>query len=710
MGSSPPWGRTATDDDEGRDERDPAPLHRRAGRADRGRLAGPLGGGGHVPRAQPGRARGPSRRRSPAAARSSRPRHVPLPVAAPGLHVGHPLGYIATDVFAPLQPDARQERPARLGYDAFGLPAEQYAVQTGQHPRKTTEENIVTMKRQLRRLGLGHDDRRTHRDDRPRLLPLDAVDLPADLQLLVRRRRRARGRRQGAGPPDRRARRSSSRAGERPDARRARTGPTLSRDRAAPRSSTATGWPTPPRRRSTGARAGHGAGQRGGHQRGPLRARQLPGLQAQPAPVDDADHRLRRPAGRRPRPASTGPRRSSCMQRNWIGRSEGARVVLPRRWARTRRSRSSPPAPTRCSAPPSWCWRPSTRCVDEHCARTGTGPTGTKDVVDRRRGHPGGGRRGLPAARRRARATSSGRPRARTRPVCSPAPARPTRSTATQIPVFVADYVLMGYGTGAIMAVPGQDERDWEFADAFDLPIIRTVQPAEGHPDDERVHRRRRRRSTRANDEISPRRPGRRRGQGARSSTGCRPRASARAPSTTSCATGCSAASATGASRSRSSSTRTGIAHARARVDAAASTLPGRARLLAARPSTPTTRSSEPGAAAVARATSGSRSSWTWATAAGCGSTAARPTRCPTGPARAGTTCATSTRPTTRRFVDPANEAYWMGPHADAGRRRPGGHARPRRRRPLRRRRRARRAAPALRALLAQGAVRPGPR
>ena len=50
-------------------------------------------------------------------------------------------------------------------------------------------------------------------------------------------------------------------------------------------------------------------------------------------------------------------------------------------------------------------------------------------------------------------------------------------ATGAQIPVFVADYVLMGYGTGAIMAVPGQDERDWEFAEAFDLPIVRTVQP-----------------------------------------------------------------------------------------------------------------------------------------------------------------------------------------------------------------------------------------
>src|SRR5690606_35482662 len=48
-----------------------------------------------------------------------------------------------------------------------------------------------------------------------------------------------------------------------------------------------------------------------------------------------------------------------------------------------------------------------------------------------------------------------------------------------QIPIFVADYVLAGYGTGATMAVPGQDERDWEFAEVFHLPIIRTVQPPE---------------------------------------------------------------------------------------------------------------------------------------------------------------------------------------------------------------------------------------
>ncbi|WP_162786950.1 class I tRNA ligase family protein, partial [Janibacter anophelis] len=83
----------------------------------------------------------------------------PYPSGA-GLHVGHPLGYIATDVYARYQRMLGKNVLHCLGYDAFGLPAEQFAVQTGQHPRVTTEANMDTMKRQLRRLGLGHDDRR----------------------------------------------------------------------------------------------------------------------------------------------------------------------------------------------------------------------------------------------------------------------------------------------------------------------------------------------------------------------------------------------------------------------------------------------------------------------------------------------------------------------------------------------------------------------
>ena len=84
----------------------------------------------------------------------------PYPSGA-GLHVGHPLGYIGTDVFARFHRMNGRNVMHALGYDAFGLPAEQYALDTGQHPRAATEANIATMRRQLRALGLGHDSRRS---------------------------------------------------------------------------------------------------------------------------------------------------------------------------------------------------------------------------------------------------------------------------------------------------------------------------------------------------------------------------------------------------------------------------------------------------------------------------------------------------------------------------------------------------------------------
>ncbi|MDR0789007.1 MAG: leucine--tRNA ligase [Bifidobacteriaceae bacterium] len=84
----------------------------------------------------------------------------PYPSGA-GLHVGHPLGYIATDVMGRFKRMTGFNVLHPFGFDAFGLPAEQYAVQTGQHPKKTTLENIDNMKRQLGRMGLAHDKDRT---------------------------------------------------------------------------------------------------------------------------------------------------------------------------------------------------------------------------------------------------------------------------------------------------------------------------------------------------------------------------------------------------------------------------------------------------------------------------------------------------------------------------------------------------------------------
>jgi len=83
----------------------------------------------------------------------------PYPSGA-GLHVGHPLGFIATDVTARFHRLLGENVLYSMGFDAFGVPAELYAIQTGQHPRKTTNENIQNILKQLKRLGLSHDERR----------------------------------------------------------------------------------------------------------------------------------------------------------------------------------------------------------------------------------------------------------------------------------------------------------------------------------------------------------------------------------------------------------------------------------------------------------------------------------------------------------------------------------------------------------------------
>ena len=81
-----------------------------------------------------------------------------------GLHVGHPLGYIGTDVYSRFKRMQGYNVLYSMGFDAFGLPAEQHAMQTGQHPAINTEENVANIRRQLRRLGLSrsHGGRGSH--------------------------------------------------------------------------------------------------------------------------------------------------------------------------------------------------------------------------------------------------------------------------------------------------------------------------------------------------------------------------------------------------------------------------------------------------------------------------------------------------------------------------------------------------------------------
>ena len=108
----------------------------------------------------------------------------PYPSGA-GLHVGHPEGYTATDIIARYKRMRGCNVLHPMGWDAFGLPAEQYAIKTGQHPAITTRENVAKFKTQLKRIGFSYDWEPRDQHDRPGLLSLDAVDLPPDLQFLV---------------------------------------------------------------------------------------------------------------------------------------------------------------------------------------------------------------------------------------------------------------------------------------------------------------------------------------------------------------------------------------------------------------------------------------------------------------------------------------------------------------------------------------------
>ena len=291
----------------------------------------------------------------------------PYPSGA-GLHVGHPLGYIGTDVYARFMRMNGRNVLHAMGYDAFGLPAEQYAVQTGQHPRVTTEANIANMRRQLRALGLGHDPRRGVATTDVRLLPVDAVDLPADLRLLVRRgRRTAPGRSPSWSPSSRRARvRPTSDANPdglawaELDAADAARGRRLVPARVPRRGDRSTGAPRSapcsPTKRSPPTAAASAATTR---------------CSASAEAVDAAHHRVRRPAARRPRPARLAR----------VDQDDAAQLDRPQRRRRRSRSRSrstrastsrcSPRAPTRCSARRTWCSRPSTRWSTRSCRASG---------------------------------------------------------------------------------------------------------------------------------------------------------------------------------------------------------------------------------------------------------------------------------------------------------------------------------------------------
>ncbi|MEW2211507.1 leucine--tRNA ligase [Streptomyces globisporus] len=387
----------------------------------------------------------------------------PYPSGA-GLHVGHPLGYIATDVYARHQRMTGHNVLHTLGFDAFGLPAEQYAVQTGTHPRVSTEANMENMKVQLRRLGLGHDNRRSFATIEAEYYKWTQwiflqifnswYDAEADkarpiAELVEQFESGTRA------TPDGREWSALS-ATERADL--------LSHYRLAYASDAPVNW-------SPGlgtVLANEEVTADGRSERGNFPVFKAKLRQWNMRITAYADRLLNDLDG------LDWPEAIKLQQRNWIGRSEGARVEFPVDTAGgitvfTTRQDTLFGATYMVLAP-------------EHDMVEriipAAWPEGTHPVWTGGHASPA---EAVTAYRKQAAAKSDVERQAEAKDktgVFTGAYATNPVS-GEKVPVFIADYVLMGYGTGAIMAVPAHDARDFAFARAFELPMRCVVQPSD---------------------------------------------------------------------------------------------------------------------------------------------------------------------------------------------------------------------------------------
>ncbi|MEV0718568.1 leucine--tRNA ligase [Asanoa sp. NPDC050611] len=386
-----------------------------------------------------------------------------------GLHVGHPLGYIGTDVFTRFKRMTGFNVLHPMGFDAFGLPAEQYAVQTGTHPRITTERNMVRFWAQLRRLGMGYDERRRIATSEPEFFRWTQWIF---LQIFNSWYDKDQGK----------ARPIEDLIAEYADGRRPTPGDKpwadlsgvekralLDEHRLAYVSEAPVNWcPGLGTVLANEEVTPDGRSERGNF---PVFKRRLKQWMMRITAyadrlVDDLD-------------VLDWPEPVKLMQRNWIGRSTGAHVDFPFETAAGAEGEITvfTTRPDTLFGATYMVVAPEHPIVDTltaahwpegtHAPWTGGHETPVQAVAEYRR-----------AAARKTEVERAAEAREKTGVFTGTYAINPVNGA--RVPVFIADYVLAGYGTGAIMAVPGQDERDWEFAEVFELPIIRTVRPADG--------------------------------------------------------------------------------------------------------------------------------------------------------------------------------------------------------------------------------------
>jgi leucyl-tRNA synthetase len=398
----------------------------------------------------------------------------PYPSGA-GLHVGHPLGYIGTDVYSRFLRMTGHTVLHSLGYDAFGLPAEQYAISTGQHPAVSTQRNIDYMRWQLRRLGLGFDNRREISTTDPRFYRWTQwIFLQIFNSWFDEQQGRARPIAEliaefeaGTRPPEGPDNPGSAPWAQLDDLTRRRV---VDGWRLAYVSSGLVNWSpglgTVLANEEVTADGRSDVGNFPVYRR-PLRQWMLRITAYAERLLADLD-------------GLDWPEPVKQQQRNWIGPSDGAVITFAvagrpgRIEAFTTRPDTLPGATYLVLAPE--------HPLAQTLAADGW-PPGTPPAWRFPDGRAAGARKAepdeswTPAAAVRAYTDQAARISDRLRMAARDKTGVFTGAYAVnpvsggQIPVFLADYVLTGYGTGAIMAVPAHDERDAEFAHRFGLEI-----------------------------------------------------------------------------------------------------------------------------------------------------------------------------------------------------------------------------------------------
>jgi leucyl-tRNA synthetase len=323
----------------------------------------------------------------------------PYPSGA-GLHVGHPEGYTATDVIARLKRMQGYNVLHPMGWDAFGLPAERAAVREGLHPAEITERNIATFRRQIQRLGFSYDWERE--------ISTASPDYYRWTQWIFLKLHE-----QGLAY-----------MADVPVNWCPALGTVLANEEVKDGAYVETGDPV---------------------ERRLMRQWMLK--------ITDYAERLLSDLEDVDWPESVKE-----MQRNWIGRSEGADVVFP--------------IAGRDLAFTVFTTRPDTLFGATYCVLAPEHPLVDQITTEAQRAVVQAYR---DDATRKTELARTDLTKEKTGVFTGSYAVNPVNDA--QIPIWIADYVLMTYGTGAIMAVPGQDQRDWDFAKVYDLPIIRTVQP-----------------------------------------------------------------------------------------------------------------------------------------------------------------------------------------------------------------------------------------